>query len=103
MQQVDSVCIGVCDRKRGIERQLAVEADRRLDDIRRPQTRADLLDCLRCLKCSERRDTRNSWKKIRVTYDILLLNDPVIAQCRDRIRKRKSVIENSKACSQYSI
>src|SRR5205807_845476 len=82
-----------------IERQLAFDADRRLNDVGRPQCWTNLLNSLRGLKGSQRSDRRNRREEIRICNYILLLNDSVVAQSGEPVRETEPIVENAEACT----
>ena len=92
------VRIRISKRRGNIPRQLALQAHRRLQNVRRTQTGAELLDNLRrCLQSCQR---WNVGKEIRIGDHKLLLNDPVVTLRRKYIRESEAVVESSEACAE---
>ena len=84
-QHVQAVRIREGDGNGCIERQLAFEADGRLNDVWRTQCWTNLLNSLRRLKGGQRSDRRNGGKEVRVCNYILLLNDPIVTKSNEPV------------------
>src|SRR5262249_35392242 len=93
--------IRISDRHSRIARQLAFDADWRLNDVRRAHGGTDLLNGLLCLKCRDYWNRRNGRKEIRIRDDVLLLDDSVVAFCCKRVRQRKAIVEDASARTDY--
>src|SRR5205814_705269 len=84
-QHVQAMRVSERDGDCSLKRQLAFEADGRLNDVWRTQCWASLLNSLRRLKGSQRSDRRNRGEEIRVCNYILLLNDSVVTESNEPV------------------
>ena len=89
--------IGVSDRYRGIERQLALESQGGLHEIGSAHGGTDALNRAGCERAAETRDIGYGGEKIRVGDYVLLLHDAVIAPGGERIRKAEAIVEHPKS------
>ncbi len=103
-EQVHPVGIRVGDRESGARRQLALECQSRLHDIRGTQAGTHFFGGLvaqRC-KCGRRGDSRIE-KEIRIADHVLLLNNSVVAFCCDDVRQGEAIVENAEAGTHHGL
>src|SRR5258708_3139978 len=97
-EQVHPVGIRVGDRESGARRQLALECQSRLHDIRGTQAGTHFFGGLvaqRC-KCGRRGDSRIE-KEIRIADHVLLLNNSFVAFCGADVRKGEAIVKKAEA------
>src|SRR5262249_58753087 len=94
--------VGVIQRDRDVFGELPVQADGRLNHIRRVQTRIDPADRLGQSAGLQGIDTGNVWKERRERYDELLLRNAVQPQSRQGQVLAEAIVKQAEAGAQHS-
>src|ERR1700676_3324086 len=87
-------------RYRRVLRQLPLDSEGGLDDVRSAEVRGDFLDALSRGKLAELRNRWNVGIKIRIRDHVLLLSDAVVALRCQHVLFAEAIVENAESAAQ---
>ncbi len=85
-----------CYRHGGVSGQLPLEGHGGLQEVGRPQRRADFFDDLLPREAAQQGQGRNLRIEVRIRDHVLLLHDAVLAVGGKRIREREAIVDDTK-------